>query len=47
MTYFASRAKAIAADTRGAEALVPVNPSVQPPLRVRVVYNIKTNFKNE
>ena len=36
-SYFASRVKAIVADSRGVEALVPVNPSVQPPLRSIVV----------
>ena len=33
LSYFASSAKAIVAETRGVEALVPLNPSVQQPLR--------------
>ena len=40
-SYFASRVKAITAETRGAEALVPVNPSVHPPLRSIVVCEMK------
>ena len=36
-SYFASSVKATVAETRGVEALVPVNPSVQPPLRSIVV----------
>ena len=37
-THFASKTKAIVADTRGVEALVPVNPSVHPLLRSNVVF---------
>ena len=36
-SYFASSVKATVAETRGVEALVPVNPSIQPLLRSIVV----------
>lgn len=36
-TYFASRAKAMVADTIGVEELVPVKPSVHSPFRVVVL----------
>ena len=45
-SYFASRVKAIVAETRGVEALVPVNPSVQPALRSIVVCYITKNTYN-
>ena len=43
-SYFASRVKAIVAETRGVEALVPVNPSVHPSLRSIVVCYINKKY---